>query len=183
MTVQDADVVSVVQRDHREIEQMMARVESSTDGERQDAFEDLVRKLAIHETAEEEVVHPLLRGSATDVVDPILSEEDAAKRRLSDLEGVNVSSGTFMERFKMLKSDVLAHAQHEEREEHPRLRAQETPEKLQRAGQMFETAERMAPTRAHASAPESRAGNLALGPVLAVADRVRDAIRDARKDE
>jgi hemerythrin superfamily protein len=182
MTVPDADVVSVVQRDHREIEQMMARVESSADSERQDAFEDLVRKLAIHETAEEEVVHPLLRD-ATDVVDPILSEEDAAKRRLSDLEGVNVSSGTFIEQFKMLKSDVLAHAQHEEREEHPRLRAEQSPEKLERLGRMFETAERMAPTHAHASAPESRAGNLALGPVLAVADRVRDAIRDARKDE
>jgi hemerythrin superfamily protein len=182
MTLEDQDVVSVVQRDHREIEQMMARVESSIDGERQDAFEELVRKLAIHETAEEEGVHPLLRDSATDVVDPILSEEDAAKRRLSDLEGVNVSSGAFMEQFKLLKSDVLAHAQHEEQQEHPRLRAEESPEKLEQLGKMFETAERMAPTRPHASAPESRAGNLALGPVLAVADRVRDAIRDARND-
>lgn len=42
---------------------MMDEVARATDGARRDKFEDLVRKLAVHETAEAEVVHPLLKKS------------------------------------------------------------------------------------------------------------------------
>lgn len=76
---------------------------------------------------------------------------------------------------------MLAHAEHEERAEHPRIMQNEPPEKLERLTSAFETAEKTEPTRPHASAPESRSGNLVLGPILAVTDRVRDAVRDAMK--
>src|SRR4051812_6421138 len=176
-------VVGVVQRDHRQIEAMMSQVEQATGRERQDAFEDLVRKLAVHETAEEEVVHPLAKDvGATEVAESVLQEEDTAKRALSQLDGMDASSPEFDRMFQQIKADVLAHAQHEEREEHPRILANESPEKLQKLASTFELAEKTAPTRTHAAAPESRAGNLALGPILAVTDRVRDAVRNAMKD-
>lgn len=175
-------VVATIQRDHRQIEMMLSTVEQATGSARQEAFEDLVRKLAVHETAEEMVVHPMLKDiGADDVAGEVLGEEDRAKKALSDLDGMNVTSAEFDAKFQTIKNDVLRHAQHEERDEHPRLMQQEPREKLERLATVFEAAEKTAPTRPHAAAPESRVGNLALGPILAVTDRARDAIRDAMK--
>jgi hemerythrin superfamily protein len=175
-------VLAAVQRDHRQIEQMIATVERTSGNAKQDAFEDLVRKLAVHETAEEMVVHPLTKEvGAGQVADSVLGEEDKAKKALSDLDGMDVTSSEFETKFAKIKTDVLAHAQHEERDEHPRIMQTEPREKLERLASVFEMAEKTAPTRPHAAAPESRAGNLALGPILGLADRARDAIRDAMK--
>jgi hemerythrin superfamily protein len=175
-------VIATVQRDHRQIEQMLANVERATGRGRQDAFEDLVRKLAVHETAEELVVHPLTKEvGAETIAESVLAEEDQAKKELSQLDGIDVTSAEFAPKFEKIKSAVLAHAQHEEREEHPCIIQQVPRDKLERLASVFETAEKTAPTRPHASAPESRAGNLVLGPIFAVTDRVRDAIRDAMK--
>jgi len=176
------DVVDAVQRDHREIESMLSAVDTATGDARRDAFEDLVRKLAVHETAEEEVVHPLAKGAgAQDVVDEVLEEESTAKKALSALDGMDVNSPGFDTAFAKIKNDVMRHATHEEQQEHPRLREQVPADKLERAAKMFDLAEKTAPTRPHPAAPESRTGNLVLGPILAVTDRVRDAVRNAMK--
>ena len=161
---------------------MLTLVDQATGSARQEAFEDLVRKLAVHETAEEIVVHPLLKDiGAENVERAVLSEEDQAKKALSGLDGMDVMSPEFETKFQTIKADVLQHAQHEERDEHPRLMENEPREKLEKLAGVFEMAEKTAPTRPHASAPEGRAGNLALGPILGVTDRVRDALRDAMK--
>jgi len=175
-------VLAAVQRDHREIEQLISNVESRSGHDRREAFEDLVRKLAVHETAEEEVVHPLgKKAGIDDTVDELLEEESQAKSALAKLDGLDVSSTEFERGFAKLKTDVMAHAQQEEQEEHPRL-MQETPaEELERRASIFETAEKFAPTRAHEHAPESAAGNLVLGPIVAATDRMRDALRDAMR--
>lgn len=174
----ELDVVTLVQRDHRRIEALLDQVAQATGAARREAFEDLVRKLAVHETAEEEVVHPVMRQIGADaVVEDILHEEDAAKRKLADLDGADVDSPEFAMAFDRLRESVLAHAQREEQDEHPRLVASESRDRLERMGRAFEVAERFAPTRPHPMGPESRSGNLVLGPVLAVSDRVRDAIR------
>jgi len=176
------NLIEVVRRDHREIEGMFSTVEQSSGRERQDAFEELVRKLAVHETAEEEVVHPLAkRDGAPDVVDEVLNEEDQAKKALAGLDGMDVTSPEFDSMFQRLKADVLAHARHEENTEHPAILHGESNDDLTRLAGTFQVAEKTAPTRPHAAAPESRAGNLALGPILAVTDRVRDAVRNAMK--
>jgi hemerythrin superfamily protein len=175
-------VVATIQRDHRQIEAMIDDVERSTGGVKQDAFEELVRKLAVHETAEEMVVHPLMKDAgAGDVADQVLREEDHAKKVLAEVDGMDVTSPEFDAKFREIKREVLAHAEHEEREEHPALMRNESREHLERLATVFEAAERTAPTRPHTAAPESRLGNLALGPILAVTDRVRDAIRNATK--
>jgi len=163
---------------------MLDQIDASAGSERHFAFEELVRKLAVHETAEEEVVHPALQAiGARDIADTILHEEDSAKKSLAALDGADVLSDDFATQFGILRPDVIAHAQHEETDEHPRLLQDESPEKLERLGRLFAIAERTAPTRPHPAAPESRVGNLLVGPILAVSDRVRDAIRNAQRDE
>lgn len=170
----------LVQRDHREIEQMLDLIEMTANGARRAAFENLVRKLAVHETAEEEVVHPLARRvGAEKVATNAVQEESTAKHALADLDGVDVDSNTFEQRFAALKRDVLAHAQREERDEHPRISANTTRDELETLGKVFGAAEAVAPTHPHPSIPPTAGANLVLGPIFAITDRVRDTIRGA----
>ena len=78
----------------------------------------------------------------------------------------------------MLRKAVQDHAQHEEREEFPRLRSSLNPVQLEAMGVAVRVAEVMAPTHPH---PEvnSLAANLMAGPMLALVDRTRDLVRDA----
>jgi hemerythrin superfamily protein len=141
-------VVALVQRDHRQIEQMLSNVEQATGAARQEAFEELVRKLVVHEIAEEEVVHPLAKEvGAEDIADEVLREEDASKKALAALDGFDVTSPDFGTRFAQIKRDVTAHARHEEQEEHPPILQNEPREKLERLASIFEAAEKTAPTR------------------------------------
>ncbi len=174
-------VLASVQRDHHEIERLLGEVETAG-GDRQQAVEALIRKLAVHETAEEEVVHPLAeRAGASDVFEAVLEQEATAKKALARLDGLDVGSPEFERAFAQIRGDVLAHARYEETSEHPRIMASVAPERLDELARVFDIAEKTAPTRPHEHAPTSRAGNLAVGPIFAIADRVRDAVRDAKR--
>ncbi|MFI5689715.1 hemerythrin domain-containing protein [Streptomyces sp. NPDC051636] len=85
----DDDVVALLMRQHGDIRNLFDEVEASTGEERRDAFRRLVRLLAVHETAEEEVVHPFARRALSGgekVVDERLAEERAAKETLAALD-------------------------------------------------------------------------------------------------
>jgi hemerythrin superfamily protein len=172
------DVVTFLKQQHEEIKSLFARVESARGDERQEAFTDLRRLLAVHETAEEEVVHPKARSAVANgeqIVDARLEEENQAKKMLSQLEGLDVNSPEFDEMLSTFKSDVVAHAEAEERDEFSQLQAQLDDDQLQRMRRAAELAESTAPTHPHAGV-ESRTANLAAGPFAAMMDRARDVI-------
>ena len=175
------DVIAAVLEDHADIRSMMDDVSGANGEERGEAFRRLVAKLAVHETAEEEVVHPLAKDvvGSKEVVEQRLDEESKGKAALAELEQMGVNAPEFPAKFAAVRDEVLAHAEHEEREELPELDRGVDQDKLERAASMFRMAQRMAPTHAHKHSPESATGNLLLGPFVAVADRTRDAIRSA----
>ena len=72
------------------------------------------------------------------------------------------------------------HATAEEQLELPLLRSSSEPEQLRQLAEMVRTAEAMAPTHPHPHGPDGALGNLVVGPFVAVADRVRDALRPNR---
>jgi hemerythrin superfamily protein len=178
------DVIQAVQNDHQRIKSLMNQIPHAGD-EKRDLFQELVTTLAVHETAEEEIVHPLARRAQNgdDVVEPRLAEEDHGKKALADLEKIGVDDARFDAEFAKLREEVLRHAQNEEEQEHPMLERNLDPQQLARAASRFRKAEQMAPTHAHASAPESATGNVIVGSFVAVADRVRDAIRSWHDDD
>jgi hypothetical protein len=55
---QGRDVAEFIREQHQEITRLFSAVEAGQGDGRQDAFECLVRLLAVDETAEEEVVRP-----------------------------------------------------------------------------------------------------------------------------
>lgn len=175
------DVVDLLLAQHAQVEQLFLLVIGSTGQTRRDAFDDLVKLLATHETAEEEVLHPLARtlpgGGGDAMVDERLDEERQAKETLKTLVQGGVDADGFDTGIILLRDAVLAHARHEERYEFPLLRQHVPADRLRTLAAAVRTAEATAPTRPHPSAQTAR-GNLAAGPALAVIDRVRDAVRN-----
>ncbi|MFG3708959.1 hemerythrin domain-containing protein [Micromonospora sp. NPDC047670] len=174
------DVVDLLLAQHAQVEQLFLLVIGSTGQTRRDAFDDLVKLLAAHETAEEEVLHPLARtlpgGGGDAMVDERLDEERQAKETLKTLVQGGVDADGFDTGIILLRDAVLAHARHEERYEFPLLRQHVPTDRLRTLAAAVRTAEATAPTRPHPSAQTAK-GNLAAGPALAVIDRVRDAVR------
>ncbi|MFJ8648794.1 hemerythrin domain-containing protein [Streptomyces sp. NPDC093546] len=177
----DDDVVSLLMRQHGDIRNLFDEVERSTGDERREAFRRLVRLLAVHETAEEEVVHPFARRSmpgGEDVVEDRLAEEHAAKKALAALDGMDTDDPGFMPQLLALRADVQAHARAEERYEFTHIRRSTDSARLAAMARGVKAAEAMAPTRPHPGV-ESAAANVALGPVAALMDRTKDAVRKA----
>jgi hemerythrin superfamily protein len=172
------DVVQFLVQQHNEIKAGFERVISTSGSQREEAFTELRRLLAVHETAEEEVVHPRAKRELDDgetIVDARLEEEHEAKEALSKLEKMDVDSTEFETAFRKLRSDVLAHATAEESREFSQLATELDDDQLMKMRRAVEMAEKTAPTRPHAGA-ESPAANLVVGPFAAMLDRARDAI-------
>ena len=172
------DVVDFLTSQHEQIKALFAEVSHSNGNAKQEAFDRLRRLLAVHETAEEQVVHPRVKRIVDDVehiVDDRLREEHDAKEVLSELEKLDITSDEFDAKFATFREDVVAHAEAEEREEFSRLSEALDQQELRSLGRAAELTERMAPTHPHAGV-ESATANLLAGPFAAMLDRARDVI-------
>ncbi|MEU9921564.1 hemerythrin domain-containing protein [Streptomyces griseoluteus] len=175
----DIDVVALLMRQHGDIRNLFDEVEQSRGEERRDAFRRLVRLLAVHETAEEEVVHPFVRRAVEggeQVVKDRLAEERSAKETLAALDDMDTDDPKFMPRLMQLRTEVQEHARAEERYEFPHIRRSIDVTNLAAMAKAVKAAEAIAPTRPHPGV-ESVTANVTLGPVAALMDRTKDAVR------
>jgi len=173
------DVIDLLLAQHARIEQLFRDVLDAEGEQRRQRFAELVRLLAVHETAEEEVVHPFARvriDAGAEVVQARLAEERLAKQLLVRLAEAGTDAPDFEARFIELRDVVLLHAKREERYEFPHLRQATDARMRERLADAVRVAEMVAPTRPHPGV-ESASANLLLGPGLAIVDRIRDAIR------
>jgi hemerythrin superfamily protein len=184
---QKQDVVDLLLRQHAEIKALLAEVKAERGEQKQPPFQRLVRLLAVHESAEEQVVHPVARRRVgDDVVDARLREEDDAKTLLAELYDMGVTGSAFDTRFAALEAAVLHHAEQEEQVEFPALRRQVDPAKLRRMAGVLRAAEAVAPSRPHPQAGTHPVTNLLAGPPVALFDKVREAVgqwRQSHRDE
>jgi hemerythrin superfamily protein len=179
-TGSDQNVVDLLVDQHGQIKQLFADISSATGDRKRDLFHDLVRLIAVHESAEEQVVHPTARRKITNgdpIVSARLAEEDEAKHVLAQLYDLGVDHPDFDTRLHEFSEAVAKHATAEENEEFNQLRSSLKPEELMRMAGVLRAAEAAAPTRPHPSTGESAAANAIMGPPLALFDRVRDAVR------
>ena len=175
------DVIDLLRAQHGRIRDLFDEVLHSDGTERRDAFRELVRLLAVHETAEEEIVHPMARRfpGGDGIVDDRLAEEREAKELLAELDGMDTDDPAFLKSVDKLRMDVLTHARAEERYEFDRIRGEFSPEQLRGFAAAVRAAEATAPTHPRPGV-ESAKKNMLVGPPAALMDRVRDLIRDAR---
>jgi len=178
------DGVRFLREQHDEIRSLLREIAKAEGEPRRAPFERLVRLLAVHETAQELVVYPMIRNVGADgdsIADRRLAEEESVKDELSELERLDVTSGEFERRFRELRKAVEGHAKSEEREVFPLIEQASDDKQLEGMARALKAAESMAPTHAHKAAPTSATGNLLVGPMVAVVDRVRDALRSATR--
>jgi hemerythrin superfamily protein len=178
------DVVTFLTGQHEQIKALFEDVVQASGEQRTTAFTALRRLLAVHETAEEEIVHPRARreiDGGEDIVGARLKEENEAKQTLAALEKMDVDSAEFETMFRELQADVLTHAKAEEEQEFSRLAAELDAAELERMRNAVKLAESVAPTRPHAGV-ESAGANLLAGPFAAMLDRTRDLLSGKSND-
>ena len=181
--VQSADdVVAFLKDQHNLIKDMFDEVLHASDPKaREKAFMDLRQLLAVHETAEEMVVHPRVRrevkaGDA--IVDALLHEEHEAKEQLSKLESMDIGSQQFIDELTKFRDAVTDHAEREETEEFNKLRRELDADERKRMASAVRAAEAIAPTHPHPGV-ESAKLNFIAGPFASMVDRARDALKQA----
>ncbi|MGW0159286.1 hemerythrin domain-containing protein [Mycobacterium sp. NPDC003323] len=176
------DVVEYLRSQHQTIRDLFTETLDAADAEtREAAFTKLRTMLAVHETAEEMVVHPRVRrkvDGGEQIVEARLAEEHDAKVLLRDIEELPRDSAEFSKALIHLQAAVLKHAEAEEKLEFTELEAELDKEELAKLAQAVEVAERIAPTHPHPGV-ESGAANFAAGPFASVLDRARDALSGA----
>jgi hemerythrin superfamily protein len=182
-TMAENDIIVLLRQQHDEIRRLFAETETSEGKARRDAFDRLRRYLAVHETAEEQILHPQARRSLDDgdeVVAARLAEEHEAKRMLAALERLDPAGEPFETLVAQLKAAVLEHADSEEAEEFPAFQARHPAYQRQAMGVALKVAEAVAPTHPHPGVESARA-NLMVGPYAAMLDRSRDVLRQAMR--
>jgi hemerythrin superfamily protein len=176
------DVVAFLKAQHNRIKELFSETINAVDNDtREKKFFELRSLLAVHETAEEMIVHPKARqeipgGDA--IVDARLHEENEAKQQLQNIESMGPESPEFKNALIEFQSDVIEHAEHEENEEFNELADTLTEADLKKMAGAVRAAEAIAPTRPHPGV-ESPVMNFAAGPFASLLDRARDAIEVA----
>jgi hemerythrin superfamily protein len=171
------DVLQLLEEDHHLVEQRLAEISSAGPSMRGALFWKLTNDLVRHEVAEEIVVYPALRrlpgGDA--VADARIAEQSAAEEKLAKMEKMDAETPEFLTEFASFKASVLEHAKAEEDSAFMMLRGAVPADQRSELGQRYMKAKDAAPTHPHPHAPDTPPGNVVLGPVAALIDRVRDA--------
>ncbi len=178
------DAITFLVQQHREISALLDEVDGTAGEARRDAFTALRRLLAVHETAEEAIVHPRARrvlDAGEQIAAWRLQEETVIKQMLTEIEGLEIDSTEFADGFAELRTAVASHMRSEEDEEFPLLADALDEAQLVRMRRLAQLAQAMGPTRPHPDV-ESATGNLLAGPFLAMIDRVRDALETDEHD-
>ncbi len=185
MTTAAEDIVDNLLAQHQQIKTLFAQVAAAEGPHKEELFNELVALLAVHESVEESLVHPLAEDKlpdGEDVVPPRLAEEQEAKEELAALYDLGVEHPDFDLRLAALRDAVTAHAEAEEELEFSRLREVIDADRLTKMTSSMRAVAAMSPTRPHPNVSPTAPANLLLGPPLAVFDRVRDALRNATKE-
>lgn len=175
-------VVELLLRDHKKATRLLERIESTPPQSLAEYFCNLREELVRHEVAEELIVYPAFRkhverGDA--IADSCIHEQAEAEKALAALEKEDLAGDSFRDQLTELRQSVLAHAGHEEADVFPGLERALDPVELGELGDRYEKALAAAPTHPHPHAPDTPPGNVMLGPIAALVDRVRDAMRAA----
>ncbi|GAB4055613.1 hemerythrin domain-containing protein [Catellatospora paridis] len=174
------DVIDLLLAHHEQIKQLFGQVARAHGEQKQSAWRQLKDLLVLHESIEQQLVHPLAARrvpDGEDVIESRLQEEQQATEDLSRLYEMGIDHPQFDDGLIELRDAVVEHAELEEDEEFGYLRENVPAEQLIGLATAARAAERIA-SRPHADMPASGPQN---GSPAAIADRVRGALRDALK--
>jgi hemerythrin superfamily protein len=179
-TTTTGTIIDHLTADHEQIKILFSDVMFVRPEKRADTFCQLVTELVQHEVAEEVVVYPevsTVTSDGAEVIEARLREQAEVEQMLAQMEALDTMSPEFTAALTELSIAVINHAEAEERRIFPILRSGEDPQALFELAGSYEKAKQAAPTHPHPHAPDTPPANKVLGPIAALFDRARDAVR------
>lgn len=139
------DVIKLLEADHREVEDLFAKAESTTGAAKQQVVTKIASELTLHAHVEEQVVYPAMREAGlNDIVDEAEQEHSKVKELVAQLEAMDGTTDEVDGVLAELKADVQHHVEEEESEGFPKLRDAVAPEELQALARRVEEAKQAA---------------------------------------
>jgi hemerythrin superfamily protein len=174
------DVVDILVADHREMMELLAQINHTTDpDQRRDLIDTVIAEVMRHAVAEEMHVYPTVEErvpNGTAMVEHDKEEHQEIVETMKEIEAVDTASPAFMGHVQKLEGQLRHHASDEESEQFPQLRTHISGEQLVAIGKKVQTAKQLAPTRPHPSAPHSELFHKTIGPGVGMIDRLRDKL-------
>jgi hemerythrin superfamily protein len=182
MAEQQLDVIEILERDHREMEQMFSELETlrgaSTDEakSRRKALTDQVTiELVRHSVAEEVLVYPQVEDKVSAEEAEHAREEHAeAEETLHRLEKLDADDPAFDDELATLMAEIRHHIEDEEGQMFAHMRQAIDADELRKLGGRVEAFKKIAPTRPHPNVPNEPLPRMAAGPAASLFDRMRD---------
>ena len=185
------DAITLLTRDHREVEQLFKQFEKLTERAQKSMKKivmKMIRELAIHSAVEEMLFYPAVRTAglkagtrageaASDLVLESLEEHHIVKWTLSELEKMDPEDERYCAKVEVLIESVRHHIEEEEGDLFPKARKLLGEEVLDELGQRMEKAKKLVPTRPHPRSPDTPPGNMVAGLMASMMDRTKDMVR------
>ncbi len=176
----DGDVIDILTTDHRDMIELISRIESTSDAsQRRDLADTVIAEIMRHAVAEEMYVYPAIEEHLPDGPEEVRhdkQEHQEIVELMKQIENTDASAPQFMVLIRQFEAQLRYHIQDEEADQFPRLRTHIPREKLFDMGQKVATAKRLAPTRPHPSAPHSELFHKTVGPGVGMVDRLLDKL-------
>jgi hypothetical protein len=141
------DVLDLLTAHHARMNRLFGRSAESTGEQARMAFGELAQLIAVHEIAEEQMIHPLVRRLHPDdhLADRLLDEQSRISDALSDAVRA-ATHGHLDETIGDLRDMVTIHCRREEHDEFPQLR-RSVPKQERREMGRWSTRSRQLPPR------------------------------------
>jgi iron-sulfur cluster repair protein YtfE (RIC family) len=137
------DVITLLEEDHREVEDLFAKVETNSGAAKQQVVTKIASELTIHAEVEERFVYPAMREAGLgDLVAEAESEHQQVKDLIAQLESKDGSTDEVDPVLQELKSNVEHHVQEEESEAFPKFRQATDQATLDSLGEDVERAKK-----------------------------------------
>ena len=112
----DPLAVTLLKKDHREVEDMFDEYEQlEADAEKLALFKKIALALKVHTTIEEEIFYPSERGDVEDdLLDEAQVEHDGAKKLIAEIEAMQPADALYDAKVKVLGEYIKHHVKEEE---------------------------------------------------------------------
>jgi len=143
------DALSLLNEDHRKVKKLLAELEKTTERgvkARTELFATIKGELTVHETIEEEIFYPALKGhpKAKDIVLEGFEEHHVVDLLMSELEEMDVDDDQWGAKAVVMKENIEHHIEEEEGEMFKAARQVFDRDELEDLGRRMEQRKRSA---------------------------------------
>ncbi|EPQ57933.1 hypothetical protein GLOTRDRAFT_56434 [Gloeophyllum trabeum ATCC 11539] len=156
-TATKLDVLEEIKLDHDNVRDLWSRFQAATSREEKASIANtLIREMAVHGDAEEiSVYNDYQRLGLPGTAEHNKEEHAEIKKAVYNADSASTKQDDYDEVLGKAVKAFITHAQEEENEQFPTIKAKLTPEENDKLAREFLKARRMVPTRPHPAAPQT----------------------------